>query len=151
MKTCKQCLGEFGYEMFYKHSGMTDGHLNFCKKCFGAKCAAYRKKNIDRIRAYDRERAKLPHRLELTAKGAKKRRARSKLYGKAHSKVSRAVSSGKMVRADCERCGRSAGVHAHHDDYSKPLDVMWLCPPCHSERHKELEKAGISPWPSEKS
>jgi hypothetical protein len=27
---------------------------------------------------------------------------------------------------------------AHHEDYDRPLDVMWLCQPCHKQRHKEL-------------
>lgn len=52
----------------------------------------------------------------------------------AHFRVLRAVRSGRLVKPDrCEDCG-VAGVdlHAHHDDYSRPLDVDWLCPPCHA-------------------
>jgi hypothetical protein len=56
----------------------------------------------------------------------------------------RLKSSSLMPRPDqgtcspCKNCGSVIGVHAHHDDYSKPLDVMWLCPLHHKERHKEL-------------
>ena len=57
---------------------------------------------------------------------------------KAHKKVEYALVSGKMVRQPCERCGMGELVHAHHDDYTKPLDVRWLCPLHHRERHREL-------------
>ena len=44
----------------------------------------------------------------------------------------------------CERGGPAVGVHGHHDDYYKPLEVRWLCPKCHMERHREM-KDGDSP------
>ena len=50
----------------------------------------------------------------------------------------------------CERCGDDKS-QAHHEDYSKPLDVMWLCSQCHADRHKEIRdeemvssKSGLS-------
>ena len=65
-----------------------------------------------------------------TAKNAEKRSA--------HKAVEYAVANGKLVRSPCERCGASDKNYAHHDDYSKPLDVMWLCSSCHFIRHKEI-------------
>jgi len=55
----------------------------------------------------------------------------------AHKKVEYAVKVGKMVKLPCERCG-ALRAHAHHDDYSKPYDVMWLCATHHKQRHVEL-------------
>jgi len=39
----------------------------------------------------------------------------------------------------CVRCG-SSKTHAHHEDYTRPLDVIWLCPAHHAERHRELRQ-----------
>lgn len=54
----------------------------------------------------------------------------------ARLRVRRAIEAGVLVRQPCEACG-AARVHAHHDDYCKPLDVRWLCPEHHREHHRE--------------
>lgn len=55
----------------------------------------------------------------------------------------RAVASGKIEKGNCARCA-SPLVHAHHEDYTKPLEVIWLCPYHHSERHRErAQEAGF--------
>lgn len=48
--------------------------------------------------------------------------------------VARAIKSGRLTRQSCSGCG-SARAQAHHDDYSKPLDVLWLCTVCHAAKH----------------
>jgi hypothetical protein len=53
--------------------------------------------------------------------------------------VTTAVRAGRMVRQPCEVCGEPK-THAHHDDYSKPLDVRWLCPKHHREHHRNSKK-----------
>lgn len=54
--------------------------------------------------------------------------------------VSVYVKRGKLVRPDhCAWCNAKGKIEAHHEDYSKPLEVIWLCRPCHS-RHHRLEK-----------
>lgn len=55
----------------------------------------------------------------------------------AHQAVEYALRKGRMERRSCERCGAQK-AQAHHDDYSKQLDVTWLCPSHHRERHREL-------------
>lgn len=53
-----------------------------------------------------------------------------------------AVKSGALRRAKkCQRCGakpKGRQLAGHHECYSKPLDVVWLCPLCHSQVHAEL-------------
>lgn len=41
---------------------------------------------------------------------------------------------GKLVPQPCEVCG-AAEVEMHHDDYSKPLEVRWLCREHHMAHH----------------
>ena len=65
---------------------------------------------------------------------------------KAQHTVGNAIRDGKLVRQPCEVCGVSGKkesgrnmVHAHHDDYSKPLEVRWLCDTHHNEHHRKYE------------
>ena len=118
---------------------MADGHLNKCKLCAKSDVRKHRDKNIERIREYDRKRAKLPHRIKLSIEIVKAWRAEDLRRSSAHSAVKRAIISGKIVKSLCVRCGNKNSV-AHHEDYDKPLDVIWLCQPCHKQRHKEILK-----------
>jgi hypothetical protein len=57
---------------------------------------------------------------------------------RAHSLVNKALVRGKLKRPDkCQQCGKRCKPHAHHEDYEKPLEVIWLCPPCHKIHHEE--------------
>lgn len=46
----------------------------------------------------------------------------------AHRIVYVAVRNGSLKKGPCEVCGETKIVHAHHEDYSKPLEIKWLCP-----------------------
>lgn len=50
--------------------------------------------------------------------------------------VNVALRNGRLVREGCKVCGGRA--EAHHEDYSKPLDVTWLCRTHHAEAHKRI-------------
>lgn len=50
--------------------------------------------------------------------------------------VSKAVARGVLVRGNCEACGNPK-THGHHDDYSRPLQVRWLCARHHKEQHEK--------------
>lgn len=58
---------------------------------------------------------------------------------KARNKVRVAIARGKLKRGDCEVCGAPNG-DGHHDDYTKPMDVRWLCKRHHSLEHRKLKK-----------
>lgn len=62
---------------------------------------------------------------------------------KARRMVNDALMSGRMSRRPCEVCG-AAEAQAHHDDYSKPLEVRWLCRPHHDQHHTKERRAAAS-------
>jgi hypothetical protein len=55
----------------------------------------------------------------------------------AHTLVGNAVRDGRLIKLPCAVCGTTVHVHAHHDDYTRPLDVRWLCAEHHSAAHRE--------------
>ncbi len=55
---------------------------------------------------------------------------------KAHTAVGNAIRDGKLKKLSCNVCGNNK-VHAHHNDYSKPLEVIWLCSLHHARKHHE--------------
>lgn len=65
----------------------------------------------------------------------------------ANKKLQYAVKTGKIVKPNtCEVCKvemLQAKIHGHHNDYAKPLKVMWLCNKCHVDQHRKLRKMGV--------
>ena len=116
---------------FYKHKDMKDGLLNYCKECVKKRVSVYRLKNITKIRAYDRSRGN-----RQGAMYVKDYRKRNPHKCKAHGILFRSLRAGKIIKPDhCSSCGTCGSVVAHHDDYSKPLEVTWLCYACHAKLH----------------
>ena len=136
MKECFKCKSIKPLTEFYKHSQMADGHLNKCKQCTKKDVGEHREKNIEKIRAYDRERGKNKERIKAQVQITKAWREEDKRRSKAHSAVARAIRSGELVRQPCEKC-RDATSVAHHDDYDQPLAVRWLCQACHKHHHQQ--------------
>lgn len=58
---------------------------------------------------------------------------------RANCAVYHAKSAGKLTEQPCKICSSTRYVEAHHDDYSRPLKVRWLCRRCHSKTHTRLK------------
>ncbi len=56
----------------------------------------------------------------------------------ANHAVQNAVRTGRLSKGPCEICGNPK-AHGHHDDYSKPLEVRWLCALHHKQLHKAMK------------
>lgn len=138
----------FPLSEFYRHKDMTDGYLSYCKSCTKKRIDKHRAKNIEKIKAYDRVRSALPHRASArrdyskTEKGKEVKARTSKKWiennpkkRRAHQAIKNEIRSNRLKKEPCSICGKP-NVHAHHFDYDKPLDIIWLCPKCHSDWHK---------------
>ena len=149
MKACKKCGVEKSLDEYYAIKGNKDGKSGKCKDCTKKDVQKNYRKNIDHYKEYDKKRAMLPHRVEARkaylkteagkvskSKTIKKYRENNPNKYKAHTIVGNAVRDGKLFKEPCEVCGAKK-VHAHHDDYSKPLNIRWLCDKHHNEWHKE--------------
>lgn len=149
MKACFKCNTEKPFSEFYRHSGMGDGYLGKCKSCTKKDAHKHREDNIDKVKAYDRNR---PNKAERAQKqndylktdfGKAVRKKSSKNYvskfpekHKAKTAVNNAIRDGRLLKPkSCSCCGIECNPHGHHDDYSKPLDVRWLCHKCHKDFH----------------
>lgn len=107
-----------------------------CKECRKEKVRQNRRANIEYYRAYDRKRGN-----RQGIEYVRKYRAENEAKYKAHTKVNNAIRSGELNPEPCEMCGISETVHAHHDDYAKPLNVRWLCAKHHRQWHIEYGEA----------
>lgn len=151
-KVCRCCAQIKPISEFYKHPKMADGHLNKCKDCQKANTKAARDRRPDYYREYDNKRANLPHRVKARAEysktdqGKDRHRAANEVWMTKHPNrraashiLNNGIRDGKVHRHPCFVCGAKA--HAHHPDYDRPLDVIWLCPKHHKEAHKLTKEA----------
>jgi hypothetical protein len=86
----------------------------------------------EKILSYDRQRGS-----RSTEGHVQKYREMNPEKYKAHTAVHNAVRDGRLEKPDrCAHCHTAeVSIHGHHEDYSKPLDVVWLCAPCHRQLH----------------
>ncbi len=148
-KTCRVCKAAKPTSDFYRQSNNLDGLRHECKSCINAAFKIRRANNLESYRARSRrwyyantELAKDQRRTHELAhpeqqKELVKRRVRDPEKMKVRTMVRAAIRRGELKRpSHCERCNRPAR-EAHHEDYSKPLDVIWLCFRCHGLVHRK--------------
>lgn len=69
-------------------------------------------------------------------------------YQDAHQKLQAAIDNGELVRPKkCSKCKQAKKVYGHHEDYSEPLKVVWLCATCHNLAHFLKERHPSANFP----
>lgn len=155
---CKECNREISREYYAKNREKSNqkrkelyqkNRLEFIEK--------QRKRyfeNREEIRKIQNEKNKSPERREkarirsreYAQKNADKIRKNALNYkrknpqkAKAHQHVMWAIKLGILNKPKiCSQCLREIRVEAHHKDYDKPLEVIWLCRLCHLKEHGKL-------------
>lgn len=140
---CKHCAQEKPEDGFYRCN------KSKCKDCIKSAANAYRQENLERVRAHDRLRGSMPHRVAARAEYAttpaytKSHAAATQRWAAKHPErrkanilVGNAVRDGRLmawpVCAVPECANKPQG---HHPDYDRPLDIVWLCQTHHEEAH----------------
>ena len=140
---CKKC-GYEGIEFYVSNKTQ-------CKNCLKTAVNANRKKKSEYYKKYDAQRFKSDPRVKerhdryakskqgkiAGSRSKKKWQEKNILKRAAHVIIGNAIRDGKVTRKDCCACGSNKNIHAHHDDYAKPLNVRWLCAACHSQWHRD--------------
>lgn len=96
-------------------------------------------KEVIKARARDQYKNLSEQQKKRRTESIKDYRRRNSEKAKAWSAVGNAIMRGEIEKPIyCELCGVfHVKIHAHHEDYSKPLDVLWLCQDCHQTLHVE--------------
>ena len=139
MKICFKCNQRKVNSEFYRHSQMADGRLGKCKECCKSYEKKFRRDNPEKKREYESVRNKDPLRRKKKLEYAKNRKLRNPLKARANELVAIHINSGRLVRPEkYSACWKKCTPEAHHEDYTKPLEIIWLCFKCHRARHGQI-------------
>lgn len=134
-KVCFKCLESKPLGEFYKHKAMADGRLGKCKLCTKRDVSRHRDANLERARDYDRARYRRDREKRIAVIKAAYRKYPERL--RARRAVHNAIRDKRLFRpSTCGRCGGPGPIEASHNDYSKPLEVEWLCRSCHVKKDR---------------
>lgn len=159
MKKCPVCQE---YAEFGKNSSRHDGLQSICKECRASKQKLADRTDILKRYNNSEKGRKTRQKYQSTDKGKiaiKRYRKTDKYHSgtrnyarqyrknnpertKAHYKVTDEIRAGRLQSANnfqCRFCNNQA-AHYHHDDYSKPLEIIPVCPQCHIDIHKVMAR-----------
>lgn len=153
---CRKCGSDKPQEAMKKER-VSKNSRPICKDCHNAAYRAYSAANREKVRQQKiqsnkthrdemRERARIKRSTPEAKASAKARQeeylAKNPEKFRAHWMVREAVIRGNLTKpSECEHCGESGYVEGSHTDYSRPLDVEWLCPACHRKKDYALKRA----------
>ncbi|MCK9370297.1 hypothetical protein M0R04_10355 [Candidatus Dojkabacteria bacterium] len=128
-KKCGTCKQEKLLDEFY-FNRLVNRYRSDCKKCniLASNNWIYKNKikHLHSVRVYQ---STLKGKV-VTDKNTKNMHKKYPEKLSARTKLRYAVKTGKIAKFACEKCGNFLS-EAHHTDYSKALDVIWLCRPHH--------------------
>jgi len=141
-KKCRTCGVVKNVGAFYKQRKYAGKqyYCGSCKKCYiGSRkeyLKEYQKKNAEKIKAQIKIYQNTPEAKENRRISKAQYNLLHKNRYKARYTITGMLQRGKLKRKPCEKCSTTESIHAHHDDYNKPLEIRWLCAKCHREWHR---------------
>lgn len=112
LRKCYKCKEIKPLEEFTKNRKRPQGYQCLCKECQHKYYKEWYKKNG---------------------------RNRNKKAQKAEWEVNKAKKNGTLIVPEkCELCGKSGDIRAHHPNYNKPLEIIWVCRSCHRNLHRKM-------------
>lgn len=147
MKTCYECKTRKGSSEFHRDASIKDGLNSRCKVCRRKRHLSYvatprgRASVVLASRRYidsnPDERREMHRRQYSYAKQRRDKLTADPVKVHCRSVLRNAVQSGRIRKPKaCSDCGAPCRVHGHHEDYSKPFQVVWVCSGCHGKRHR---------------
>jgi hypothetical protein len=150
-KRCTKCKKTKPLDDFHRLARSSDGRQPRCKACVAEYMRDYHKRNrehiIAKVEAWVKANPEQARKLKREATRRFRQTERGQQYmreqrrephvDRAYTAVYRALKSGRLKKEPCEVCGAEKS-QAHHDDYSKPLEVRWLCAVHHKALHMEV-------------
>lgn len=147
-KKCTKCGERKELAEFHCDRSRPDGRRSRCKLCHRAQVNQAARTNEGNAwqSNYNRSapgRSAARRYLATPKSRARRRENRARPAGRikenARNKLRAAVRRGDIEHPDgCSKCRTHGSIEAHHPDYSKPLDVVWLCRACHVNLHRRL-------------
>ena len=126
-KRCSRCREVKPVEEFFRNAARHDGLTSYCKVCFPEHAAYMRSQQS---RGFKHNKARYVRGRRRTDPGFRRK-------DDVRNFTRLAVRLGLITRHSCSACG-NPNTEAHHTDYTKPLEVQWLC----KEHHKGLGHGG---------
>jgi len=136
----KKCLNSncgktLSLSEFYMRSNKPEAQ---CKSCRKKRTAELRAKRSEHFKKYEKERSVLVKRRKHQLAKAIRHRETNIFENSARRLFNAKIKNGEVVKKDkCQNsdCCRCDFLQAHHHDYNKPFEVIWLCPSCHTQYH----------------
>lgn len=136
MKRCPKCDSIKPLSEFSRNRTRYDGVNGWCKSCMKIIAETIRQRESYRIkqRLAANNWRQLPENKEKHRLSASRERLKEPEKIIARRKVRDAISQNRITRQPCSVCG-SVTSQAHHENYAKPLEVIWLCQAHHKQLH----------------
>ena len=133
---CKECTLDKPPKLFNREPRNLSGRRGTCRACSYEEHQEWRRNNVARNREISRRAYYVQRAKGRPGTGA--RGAPHVEHCRVNGQLRHAVASGRIEKPKvCEVCGVETLLHGHHDDYSKPFDVQWVCPRCHGAKHRK--------------